>query len=84
MNELVISFPDQSQSFTNGVEFGRILEKMERGDEVLMNNGFPIRIENKSLIKAACENYNYVPAFGKVYYGEWVEFLGIAKCSTPN
>lgn len=30
---LLIKFPDQSQSFTYGVEFGRLLEKIERGDE---------------------------------------------------
>jgi len=32
----MISFPDQSKAFTYGVEYGRILEKMERGDEVVM------------------------------------------------
>ncbi len=41
---LLISFPDQSQSFTYGVEFGRLLERIERGDEYIENNGFPVRV----------------------------------------
>lgn len=81
---LFISFPDQSQSFTYGVEYGRILEKIERGDDVVMNNGFPVRIENKELIIATCNQFGYIPTFGKEYYDEWIEFLAIKKKSNDN
>lgn len=30
---MILKFPDQSESFTYGVEYGRLLEKIERGDE---------------------------------------------------
>tara|TARA_R110002012_G_scaffold281315_1_gene470341 strand:- start:185 stop:436 length:252 start_codon:yes stop_codon:yes gene_type:complete len=80
----VISFTDQSESFTYGVEFGRILEKIERGDINISNNGFPIRLENKKLIEVACEKFNYIPLFGKEHYDEWIEFTGIKKTTNNN
>ncbi len=80
----MISFPDQSKSFTYGVEFGRILQKIEQGDNFVMNNGFPIRIENKQLIEDTCRAHNYIPTFGKIYYGEWIEFLAIRKTTSDN
>jgi hypothetical protein len=42
--KILINFPDPSKSFTYGVEFGRLLEKIERGDEVIKNNGFPVKV----------------------------------------
>lgn len=42
--QLIVKFTDQSPSFCNGVEFGRLLERMERNDESVKNNGFPVRI----------------------------------------
>jgi len=78
---LIISFTDQSPSFTYGVEFGRLLEKMERGDTVITNNGFPVRIENKQVIIDACTSLGYIPSFGNVSFDEWVEFIGIKKVS---
>ena len=77
--KLVISFPDQSTSFCYGVEYGRLLEKIERGDDIIMNNGFPVRIENVDLLKTTCIKYGYTPIFGKKYYNEWIEFLGIKE-----
>jgi len=81
---LLIKFPDQSESFTYGVEFGRLLEKIERGDEVIKNNGFPIRLENKFLLKITCEKYGYIPSFGNIHFGEWIDFIGIKKTSSNN
>lgn len=75
--ELFISFPDQSESFVYGVEYGRLLERIERGDESVENNGFPIRIENKNLLETTCEKYGYIPIFGDKYYDEWIEFKGL-------
>lgn len=81
---LLISFPDSSQSFTYGVEFGRLLEKIERGDEVIKNNGFPVRIENKQLLTTTCKNFGYIAIFGQIYFNEWIEFLGIKKTNSNN
>ncbi len=81
---LIISFPDQSASFAYGVEYGRILEKIERGDDIVMNNGFPIRIENKDLITNTCKQFGYIPTFGRIHFDEWIEFTGIKKVSTDN
>lgn len=64
---LLISFPGQSQSFAYGVEFGRLLEKIERGDLSINNNGFPVRIENCNLLAIACSLHGYVPNFSKTY-----------------
>lgn len=83
-NTLMISFPDQSKSFTYGVEFGRILQKIEQGDNFVMNNGFPIRLENKELIENTCKTYGYIPTFGRTHFDEWIEFLAIRKTSTDN
>lgn len=74
---MIVRFPDQSESFTYGVEYGRLLEKIERGDEKIENNGFPIRIENKKLLEATCEEYGYTPIFGEEYFNEWIEFIGL-------
>ena len=84
MAELIISFPDQSASFAYGVEYGRLLEKMERGDNIVMNNGFPVRLENRELIINTCLELGYVPTFGRTYFDEWVEFTGIKKLSNDN
>lgn len=83
-HELIISFPDQSKSFTYGVEYGRLLERMERGEDCVTNNGFPVRIENKELLEITCKKYGYIPSFGATYYDEWIEFLGIKKQTTDN
>ncbi|MGE9312867.1 hypothetical protein ACLOAU_14560 [Niabella sp. CJ426] len=80
---LLISFTDQSESFTYGVEFGRILAKIERGEDCIQNNGFPVRIENKQVIKSACDTYGYVPVFGSEDSG-WISFMGVKKGSTEN
>jgi hypothetical protein len=77
--KLVISFPDQSTSFCYGVEYGRLLEKIERGDKIIINNGFPVRIENVDLLKDTCLKFGYTPIFGKTYFNEWIEFTGIKE-----
>jgi len=83
-SNLLIKFPDQSQSFTYGVEFGRLLEKIERGDETITNNGFPIRVENCSVLALCCSLHGYIPLFGDPYMDGWVDFLGIKKTTSNN
>lgn len=81
---LLIKFPDQSESFTYGVEFGRLLEKIERGDNPIQNNGFQIRSENVQLLKNTCEQYGYVASFFHCEYGGWTNFIGIKKATSEN
>lgn len=73
-SSLLFAFKDSSSSFTNGVEIGRMLAKMEIGNTVVDNCGFPVHIDNKDVILSMCKSYGYTPVFGKEYYNEWVEF----------
>jgi len=84
MPELILSFPDQSKSFSEGVEFGRLLEKIERGDDVIMNNGFPVRLVNVSILRKLCELNNYIPSFGEQFDEEWIYFIGMKKTTSCN
>ena len=81
---LLLSFPDSSKSFAYGVEFGRLLQKIQDGKEVIENDGFPVRVENIDVLKNTCKTYGYIPAFGNEYWGEWVEFIGIKKSTSNN
>lgn len=82
--DLKIKFPDQSNSFTYGVEYGRILQKIESGDSFVNNNGFPVRVENKDLLIQTCKEYNYTYNFGSEYFGEWIEFSALKITSSKN
>jgi hypothetical protein len=82
--DLFIRFPDQSQSFTAGVEYGRIYGRMEAGHESVTNNGFPVRVENKDLLKVTCQKFGYACSFGSEYFGEWVEFTAFKIQTSKN
>lgn len=75
--ELIIRFSDQSNSFTYGVEFGRLLNKMENLESPVENNGFPIREENRSVLIQACKAYNYTPIFSTCQVEGWLNFIAI-------
>ena len=75
--DLLIKFPDASNSFTLGCEYGRLLERFEKGIEVIENNGFPIHLKNKEVIMSTCKVFGYTPIFGEIYYNEWVDFKAI-------
>jgi hypothetical protein len=75
--EPFISFPDQSASFTYGVEYGRLLQKFEQGDNVVTNNGLPIREENLALLKTTAEKYGYIVAHSTFDFEGWVNFRAI-------
>ena len=81
---LLISFPDQSQSFTAGVEYGRLYNRMEKGEEAITNDGFPVRVENKELLKNTCQKLGYAYSFGSEYFGEWIEFTAFKIKSSKN
>lgn len=82
--KLFISFPDQSQSFCTGVEYGRLYDRMMKGEIAVTNDGFPVRIENKKLLISTCEKLGYAYLFGPEYFGEWVEFSAFKKQSSYN
>lgn len=81
--ELILSFPDQSKSFTYGVEYGRILQQMEDKKEMVDNHGFPVRIENMELIRNTCNQYGYIPSFGEEWHG-YVWFCGVLRVTPHN
>jgi hypothetical protein len=83
-SKLLIKFPDSSKSFCYGVEYGRILEQMEKGNLTVDNHGFPVRLENKELIEESCKTFGYTPSFGRTYYGECIEFVGIKNQTLNN
>jgi len=76
---LLIRFSDQSASFTNGVELGRILQQAQDNKETISNCGFPVHIENIDVIKSTCEEYGYAPCFGNCDVEGWMYFKGIKK-----
>lgn len=82
--ELFIKFPDQSQSFTAGVEYGRLYGRMETGEPVITNEGFPVRIDNKELLQSTCKKLGYTCNFGVEYFGEWIEFTAIKITNSEN
>lgn len=74
---LFIKFTDQSESFVLGCEYGRLLERFEKGIEIIENNGFPIHLKNKELIIKTCNKFGYIPFFGEVYYNEYIDFKAV-------
>ena len=82
--KLLIKFPDESRSFAYGVEYGRLLERIEQGQEVIKNNGFPIRNENVELLCNTCKIYGYIPTFSGTEVEGWTNFLGIKKTNSNN
>lgn len=77
--DLLIRFTDQSNSFTYGVEYGRILEKIERGDVEVSNNKFPVRVENKDVLISTCNAYGFNPIFNNCEAEGWVYFKAIKQ-----
>jgi len=72
---LIIRFPDQSSSFAYGVEYGRILHKIESGMPIVSNGPFPIRIENKEVLISTCKHYGYEYSFQPCIVEGWEEFI---------
>ncbi len=72
--KLLISFNDCPEDFVQGTEFGRIFEKIERGDDEVCNNGFPVRLQNQELIHQACKVYDYTSQFSECTTKGWVNF----------
>lgn len=81
--KLLLKFTDESESFTLGCEFGRLLERFEKGVEIVENNGFPIHLKNKEIISKTCNEFGYIPIYGEVYFEDWIEFKAL-KSITKN
>ena len=75
--ELMISLSDKTDDFILGMECGIILNQMNKQKYRISNGLFPIRKENKGVIKRMCKGFNYTPFFGISYYNEWVDFFAI-------
>lgn len=82
--ELFISFPDQSKNFCYGVEYGKLSDRMERGEPIVTNDGFPVRVENIELLKTTCKKHGYIYSTGTSYFGEWIEFSAFKLQSSSN
>ncbi|WP_223559577.1 hypothetical protein [Chryseobacterium lathyri] len=82
--KLFISFPDQSKSFCAGVEYGKLYDRMEKGETHVTNDGFPVRKENQELLKNTCHKLGYTYSFGAEYYGEWIEFTAFKIQTSKN
>lgn len=81
---IMVQFSNQQPAYAHGVEYGRLLERMERGDLIISNNGFPVRVENVDNLRNTCEKYGYIASFGMVHYNEWVDFTGVKKVASAN
>jgi hypothetical protein len=73
----ILPFTDQSNSFTNGFEAGRLEDRMRQGHEAVSNDGFPVHLANKEVLITACKIHGYTPVFGEEYYDQWIEFIAI-------
>lgn len=81
--KLLISLSDKTEDFIHGMEFGRIWERMCKGDNPVMNDGFPLRMENKNVAIRACKSYGYTPVFGDEENG-WIPFMAVKNVSSLN
>lgn len=75
--DLLISFPDQSESFVLGCEYGTLLTKFQKGEDVVENNGFPIHVKNREVIEKTCITYGYIPFFGNETHDDWITFKAL-------
>lgn len=82
--KLLVSLSDKSEDFIHGMELGIIMEKMKKGDNPVMNEGFPVRTLNTSAIRRMCAGYGYTPVFGQDHNEEWTEFMAIKNISYTN
>jgi hypothetical protein len=71
---LIIEFTDKSESFTLGVELGRILNKLENGIEFINNNDLPIHTKNIDVLRQSCNFYGYTPEFKSTGHFGWTYF----------
>lgn len=78
---LKISFTDQTESFVLGCEYGRLLERFEKGIEIIDNNGFPIHLKNKEIIIQSCKNFGYIAIFGEEHYNTYIDFKAIKNAN---
>lgn len=82
--KLLVSLSDKTTEFIHGMEVGIIMEKMKRGDNPVMNEGFPIRTLNSSVLIKMCEGYGYTPVFGQEHFYEWTEFMAVKNVASSN
>lgn len=74
---LVISFPDQSESFVHGFEAGEIYKELELG-VTSVKPPVPIHTANKEIICRMCDVHGYDVEFTDSDYEEWT-YISITK-----
>ena len=80
---------DPTRAFAHGVQFGRILEKLEASQPIVTNNGQPVYAVLIEMLRTACNQLGYVPSFSVFFKdGQVVEgmltFSAIKHQSTIN
>lgn len=79
-SKLLISFPDQSESFTNGYEAGQIDTMMSIMKTQICK---PVHAENRELYEAMAEAYKYRVEFTETEYPEWLQMNAMPKAMNP-
>jgi len=82
--KLAVKFTDDSPSFVNGLEVGRIYAKMEQGIQHVDNVGFPVHAQNKQVLINFCDYFGYTPLFGSDDFPGWIEFFAIKNVTFKN
>jgi hypothetical protein len=82
--KLILSLSEKTPDFIEGMEVGRIYERMSKKEDPVTNDGFPIHICNKDVVMRLCKALGYVPLFGEEHFGEWIEFMGIRSVTGNN
>lgn len=80
---LIFKFDDQSESFTNGVEFEMYYGKMERGEQIIEGN---FHTPNEGMLRRAAEMFGYtimVKDYGEEL-SEWKFITAIKNYCTNN
>ncbi len=66
--ELLVRFPDQSESFTHGFEAGMYWSLMAHEAD---GGEFTVHTSNREIIHDMCEHLNYGVSFEDTEYEEW-------------
>lgn len=79
---MIVRFPDQSQSFCNGFEAGRIFHQLENNQLISdEENMLTVRTENISLYESIAKHFKYDCHHKVTEYAEWTYVWFIKKPS---
>lgn len=73
---LVVSFPDDSQSFANGFEAGMLWTRLEAGESPIdTREGMPMRAENQTVFLNMALHHQYVVDIFPTDEKEWWNYV---------